>query len=98
MQRNSEKAVKNSTFVEVSRCRYLHRRSLEQTSCKMLGNSLGGAVAILTVLYTEDWVCHIALIECTLSLGKTQEGSGFRREGYKGPMGKRGVSLRATWD
>jgi hypothetical protein len=29
---------------------------------------------IISVLYTEDWVCDIALIECTLSLGKTQEG------------------------
>jgi hypothetical protein len=42
------------------------------------------------VLYTEEWVCDIVLIECTSSLGKTQEGSGFRREGYKGPMGDKG--------
>jgi hypothetical protein len=43
-----------------------------------------------TVLYTGNWVCDIALIKCTLSLGKTQEGSGFRREGYEGPMGDKG--------
>ncbi len=29
MQRNSEKAPKNFIFVEVSRCRYLDRRSIE---------------------------------------------------------------------
>jgi hypothetical protein len=46
--------------------------------------------ANVSVLYTEDWVCDIALIECILSLGKTQEGLGFRREGYKGPMGDKG--------
>jgi hypothetical protein len=39
------------------------------------------------VLYTGKWVCDIALIVCTLSLGKTQEGSGFQGEGYKGTMG-----------
>ncbi len=43
--------------------------------------------AILGVSYTGSWVCDTALIECTLSLGKTQGGSGFQREGYKGPMG-----------
>jgi hypothetical protein len=46
--------------------------------------------ATVSVLYTEEWVCDIALIECTLSLGKTQEGSGFRRGGHKGPMGDKG--------
>jgi hypothetical protein len=48
------------------------------------------------VSYTEDWVCDIALIKCTLSLGKTQEGSGFRREGYKGPMGDKGSQFTSN--
>ncbi len=30
-----------------------------------------------TVLYTEGWVCDVALIEYTLGPGETQEGLGF---------------------
>ncbi len=44
----------------------------------------------VTVSYTRNWVCDIALIGCTLSLGKTQEGSGFQGEGHKGTMGDKG--------
>ncbi len=40
--------------------------------------------------YTRKRVCVIALIGCALSLGKTQEGSGFQGEGYKGTMGDKG--------
>ncbi len=53
---------------------------------------------ITPVSYTGKWVCDIALIGCIFSLGKTQGGSGFQGEGYKGTMGDKGVSLRATWD
>ncbi len=44
----------------------------------------------LTVLYTEGWVCDVALIEYTLGSGETQEGLGFWKGGYKGPMGDKG--------
>ncbi len=46
--------------------------------------------------YTRNWVCDIALIGCTLSLGKTQEGSGFQREGYKGTMGDKGSQFTSN--
>jgi hypothetical protein len=42
-----------------------------------------------SVSYTRKWVCDIALIGCTLGLGK-KEGSGFQGEGYKGTMGDSG--------
>jgi hypothetical protein len=45
------------------------------------------------VLYTEDWVCDIALIGCTLSLGKPKRGWDSGREGTRGLWGTRGVSL-----
>jgi hypothetical protein len=45
---------------------------------------------MLSVLYTEGWVCDVALIEYTLGLGETQEGLGFWEGGYKGPMGDKG--------
>jgi hypothetical protein len=48
------------------------------------------------VSYTGSWVCDTALIECTLSLGKTQGGSGFQREGYKGPMGDKGSQFTSN--
>ncbi len=54
--------------------------------------------AILGVLYTEDWVCDVALIECTLSPGKSKRGWDFGREGTRGQWGTKEVSLRATWD
>jgi hypothetical protein len=38
----------------------------------------------LNVLYTEGWVCDVALIEYTLGPGKTQEGWDFGREGTRG--------------
>ncbi len=44
----------------------------------------------VSVLYTEGWVCYVALIEYTLGSGETQEGLGFRKGGYKGPMGDKG--------
>jgi hypothetical protein len=50
------------------------------------------------VLYTEGWVCDVALIECTLSPGKSKKGWDFGREGTRGQWGTKGVSLRATWD
>jgi hypothetical protein len=40
------------------------------------------------VLYTEGWICDVALIEYTLGSGETQEGLGFWKGGYKGPMGE----------
>ncbi len=46
--------------------------------------------------YTRNWVCDIALIGCTLSLGKTQEGSGFQGEGYKGTMGDKGSQFTSN--
>jgi hypothetical protein len=42
------------------------------------------------VLYTEGWVCDVALIECTLGSGEIQEGLGFWKGGYKGPKGDKG--------
>jgi hypothetical protein len=48
------------------------------------------------VSYTGNWVCDIALIGRTLGLGKTQGGSGFRREGYKGPMGDKGSQFTSN--
>jgi hypothetical protein len=53
---------------------------------------------LLVVLYTEGWVCDVALIEYTLGPGKPKEGWDFGREGTRGQWGTRGVSLRATWD
>ncbi len=50
------------------------------------------------VLYTEGWVCDVALIEYTLGPGKPKEGWDFGREGTRGQWGTSGVSLRATWD
>ncbi len=49
-----------------------------------------------SVSYTGNWVCDTALIGCTLSLGKTREGSGFRREGYKGTMGDKGSQFTSN--
>ncbi len=46
--------------------------------------------------YTGNWVCDIALIGCTLSLGKTREESGFQREGYKGTMGDKGSQFTSN--
>jgi hypothetical protein len=51
---------------------------------------------VIIVSYTRNWVCDIALIGCTLSLGKTQEGSGFQREGYKGTMGDKGSQFTSN--
>jgi hypothetical protein len=51
---------------------------------------------IRLVSYTRIWVCDIALIGCTLSLGKTQEGSGFQGEGYKGTMGDKGSQFTSN--
>ncbi len=48
------------------------------------------------VSYTGNWVCDTALIGCTLGLGKTREGSGFRREGYKGTMGDKGSQFTSN--
>ncbi len=42
------------------------------------------------VLYTEERVCDVALIEYTLGPGETQEGLGFWKGGYKGPMEDKG--------
>jgi hypothetical protein len=53
---------------------------------------------MLTVLYTEGWVCDVALIEYTLGPGKPKKGWGFGKEGTRGQWGTKGVSLRATWD
>ncbi len=44
----------------------------------------------LGVLYTGERVCDVALIEYTLGSGETQEGLGFWKGGYKGPMGDKG--------
>ncbi len=49
-----------------------------------------------TVSYTRNWVCDIALIGCTLSLGKTREGSGFQGEGYKRTMGDKGSQFTSN--
>jgi hypothetical protein len=43
-----------------------------------------------TVLYTEGWVCDVALIEYTLGSGETQEGLGIWKGGHEGPMGNKG--------
>ncbi len=51
---------------------------------------------VCTVLYTEGWVCDIALIKYTLGLGKTQGGLGFWEEGYKGPMGDEGSQFTSN--
>ncbi len=51
----------------------------------------------ICVLYTEDWVCDVALIECTLSPGKSKRGWDSGREGTRGQWGTKVVSLRATW-
>jgi hypothetical protein len=48
------------------------------------------------VSYTRKWVCDIALIGCTLSLGKTQEGPGFQGGGYKGTMGDKGSQFTSN--
>jgi hypothetical protein len=47
-------------------------------------------IEILIVLYTEGWVCDVALTEYTLGSGETQEGLGIWKGGYKGPMGDKG--------
>jgi hypothetical protein len=52
----------------------------------------------ISVLYTEGWVCDVALIEYTLGPGKPKGGWDFGREGTRGQWGTKGVSLRATWD
>ncbi len=52
----------------------------------------------LSVLYTEGWVCDVALIEYTLGSGEIQKGWDFGREGKRGQWGTKGVSLQATWD
>ncbi len=44
-----------------------------------------------TVLYTEGWVCDVALIEYTLGPGKPKKGWDFRREGTRGQWGTKGV-------
>ncbi len=53
---------------------------------------------IVHVLYTEGWVCDVALIEYTLGPGKPKKGWDFGSEGTRGQWGTKGVSLRATWD
>jgi hypothetical protein len=50
------------------------------------------------VLYTEERVCDVALIKCTLSSGKPKGDWDFGGEGARGQRGTRWVSLRATWD
>ncbi len=44
----------------------------------------------VSVLYTEGWVCDVALIEYTLGSGETQEGLGIWKGEHKGPMGEKG--------
>ncbi len=39
------------------------------------------------VSYTGNWVCDTALIECTLSLGKTQRGAGIPEGRVQGANG-----------
>jgi hypothetical protein len=63
-----------------------------------IGEILPGTDFMVTVLYTEGWICDVALIEYTLSPGKPKKGWDFRREGTKGQWGTKGVSLQATWD
>ncbi len=46
-----------------------------------------GEEVILHVLYTEGWVCDVALIKCTLSPGKSKRGWDFGREGTMGQWG-----------
>jgi hypothetical protein len=53
---------------------------------------------VVIVLYTEGWVCDVALIEYTLGPGKPKKGWDFGKEGTRGQWGTKGVSLRATWD
>ncbi len=52
----------------------------------------------IIVLYTEGWVCDVALIEYSWVRGKSKEGWEFGREDTRGQWGTKGVSLRATWD
>ncbi len=54
------------------------------------------SIGIALVLYTEGWVCDVALIEYRLGLGKTQEGLGFWEGGYKGPMGDKGSQFTSN--
>ncbi len=55
-------------------------------------------IGVIIVLYTEGWVCDVALIEYTLGPGKPKEGWDFGGEGTRGQWGTKGVSLRAIWD
>ncbi len=52
----------------------------------------------VTVREHEGWVRNVALIECTLDLGKPKRGWNFGGEGTGARWGTRGVSLQATWD
>jgi hypothetical protein len=52
----------------------------------------------LLVREHEGWVRNVALIECTLELGKPKRGWNFGGEGTGARWGTRGVSLQATWD
>ncbi len=70
-------------------------QSLEMSSV-LTALAVHGGVPI--VLYTEGWVCDVALIEYTLSPGKPKKGWDFGREGTRGQWGTKEVSLRATWD
>ncbi len=48
------------------------------------------------VLYTEEWVCDVALIKCTLSPGEPKGGWDFGGEGTRGQWGTKGVSLQSA--
>jgi hypothetical protein len=62
-------------------------------------NNRGKLLSIkLVVLYTEGWVCDVALIEYMLGPGKPKKGWDFGREGTRGQWGTKGFSLQATWD
>ncbi len=43
------------------------------------------------MLYTEGWVCDVALIEYTLGPGKPKKGWDFGREGTRGQWGTKGL-------
>jgi hypothetical protein len=65
---------------------------------QLYSNSSDSLWYVLSVLYTEGWVCDVALIEYTLGPGKPKKGWDFGREGTRGQRGTKGVSLQATWD
>ncbi len=82
-------------------CIFKYRELLCWTGCDV-GNLIQLFVyqvllrSICTVLYTEGWVCDVALIEYTLGPGKPKKGWDLGREGTRGQWGTKGVSLRAT--